>query len=80
MYLTLDQVILISDKQPLPSDTIVYERQLGSQRILTPDGGQSKYASEARRYGVLYFDANDTPCIIPDAFSMDDAMIAKDWR
>ncbi len=80
MYLTFNQVILVSDKQPLDTDTVVYERQLGNQRILTPDGDASKFVTEAKCYGVLYFDANDTPCVIPDAFSMDDAMIAKDWR
>lgn len=80
MYFTFDQVLIVSDKQPQSTDTVIYERELGSQRILTPDGGTSKYASSAKRYGVLYFDTNDTPCIIPDSFNMDDAMIAKDWR
>lgn len=80
MYLTLDQVLLVSDKQPQEGDTVVYERQLGSQRILTPDDAPSRHASEPKRYGVLYYDANETPCVIPDVFSMDDAMVAKSWR
>ncbi len=80
MYLTFPQVRLVSDKQPEPGDTVIYERELRGERILTTDSSESHIASQARRYGVLYFDANDRPCVIPDHFSMDDAGLARDWR
>ena len=80
MYLTFDQVMVVSDKKPLTTDIIVYERNLRGERVLTPDGGVSRYASEAKPYGVLYYDANGTPCIIPDVWSQEDAAIAKGWR
>jgi hypothetical protein len=78
MYLTMDQVTLVGDKGKVrPHDPVIYERDLAGNRIFTTDGGPSKYAGSAMRYGVLYFDAREQPCIVPDTWNEDDAGAAK---
>ena len=82
MYLTFDQVVLVQDKKKArPDDPVMYERELRGQRILTPDGGPSKYASEAKRYGVYYIDKthDENICVVPDTWDENDALLAKTW-
>lgn len=79
MYLTLDQITLVQDKSKAKSDDApVYERELNGDRIFTTDTTPSQHASKAKRYGVIYFDIGDRPCIIPDAWNDDDACRAKE--
>lgn len=80
MYLTFDQVILVADKRKLtPNDVYVYEREHRGQRILTTDNLARPGEPEPRLYGSLYFDTNDTPCVVPDEWTWDDAHLAKDF-
>lgn len=79
MYLYLDEVTLIASQSKVRSDDpVVYEREYRGERILTIDDKPSKYTDDARRYGVLYFDARDQPCVVPDAWSEDDAILARE--
>lgn len=78
MYVTLDQITLVQDKRKVRADDLpIYERQLSGVRIFTTDGGTSKYASEATRYGVIYFDTDDRLCVVPDVWNDEDAQIAR---
>jgi len=82
MYLTFDQVILVRDKHKLRlDDPVIYERELRGERILTPDGSTSQYASEAKPYGHYYIDKTyqENICVIPDEWNEDDAWLAKTW-
>lgn len=79
MYLYLHEVTLVADKAKVrPDDIPVFEREYRGERILTIDDKPSKYTDDARRYGVLYFDARDQPCVVPDAWSEDDALLARE--
>lgn len=84
MYLTFDQVLLVSDKKPLESDFPVYIKETYLGRILIPSFALENppiFKGETlQRYGILYFDANENPCIIPDVWSDEDAQVAKAWR
>lgn len=87
MYLTFNQVILISDKSKVqPDDTVVYVKETSTGRIFYPDfvfepdtfaDWQKKLSSQ--RYGILYLDANEQWCVVPDVWSEDDARFAKSW-
>ena len=78
MYVTLDQVILVKDKtKTRDGDPVVFVRELRGRAVLTTDGGASKHAGPAVKYGVLYFDTRDRMCIVPDVWSEDDARLAK---
>lgn len=78
MYVTLDQITLVQDKRRIrPDDLPIYERELNGERIFTTDGTPSKQASEAKRYGVIYFDSDDRLCVVPDTWSDDDAYCAR---
>ena len=77
MYLHFDEVALIGDRPPQQDDPVVYVRTLHGDRILTADPLDSRYATIARRYGHIYWDARDLPCVIPDDWNDDDALLAK---
>ena len=83
-YLTFNQVLLVSDKKPIASDTVVYIKETSNGRVLIPEIVLEHpplcQGETLQRYGVLYYDADEQPCIIPDVWSEDDARIAKDWR
>jgi hypothetical protein len=83
MYLKLEEVILVSDKSRLkPEDPVVYKHNLRGERILTLDPGPCEATTDAMRYGRLYFDVKDNPCVVPDTqeqFEVD-YMCARDWR
>ncbi len=84
MYLTFGQVLLVSDKKPLESDHAVYVKETSNGRILIPafvlENPPALKGETLQRYGVIYYDANETPCVIPDVWSDEDAVIAKGWR
>lgn len=78
MYLTLEQLTLVGDKRRArPDDPPIYEREYRGQRIFTTDASPSRSVGPAIRYGVLYFDSRDEPCIVPDAWSDEDAQVSK---
>ena len=82
MYLTFDQIILVADKFKLnKTDPVIYERELNGNRILTLDSDTSKYASAAKPYGRIYYDAQDRPCVVPDTQEQfnADCMCAKEF-
>ena len=79
MYLKLQEVTLVGDKRKARNgDRVVYKRAYGPDTIFTTDASPSKYSTEPQRYGVLYFDGRDRPCIVPDAWNEDDALRAKE--
>lgn len=87
MYLTLSQVTLIADQsKSRPDDAICYvrtaQRRLLSaapgERILTVDDTVTEATGPAERYGRLYYDARDEPCVVPDVWSEDDAALARE--
>lgn len=76
MYLTIDQVLMVRDASKIKaSDPVVYGH-------VHPVTGERVFSTDANStpYGRLYFDSRDTPCIVPDEWNQDDAMLAKDWR
>lgn len=78
MYLTFDQVTLIGDKRKArEGDPVVYVRAYRGDRILTLDGGPSAHAGPATRSGVLYYDAADRVCVVPDQWDDVDAQRAR---
>jgi hypothetical protein len=79
MYLTLDQVVLVADKSRIrPGDPIIYERGLRGKRIFTTDAEPAAPVTGAARYGRLYFDVGERPCIVPGRWDWNDAGLAKD--
>lgn len=79
MYVELHQVTLVRDKRHIrPGDPVIYEREFRGERIFTTDCEPSKYAGSAQRYGVLYFDSREQPCIVPDVWNENDVHIARD--
>ena len=76
MYLKFHEVILVRGNGKT-SDPVVYERTLRGERVLTQDSGTSKYATEAKPYGTLYYDTNGQPCVVPFDWSDDDALSAR---
>lgn len=79
MYVYLSEVVLVRE-HPRASDPVVYEREYNNERIFTTDSAPSKYASDAKPYGRLYFDTRDNACIVPAAWSDDDALLAKNFH
>ena len=66
MYIRFEDVTLISDYSKIRiDDTIVYERIYRGERALSTDDSPQEGFS-VRRYGMLYFDVNNQPCVIPD--------------
>lgn len=86
MYLTLNQVILISDTNKRQADdAIVYVKEDGRDgKRLFPDYGLTLSDIEKHRltrYGTIYTDKtrNENWCVVPDVWSDDDAACAKMW-
>ena len=86
MYLTLNQVILVSNQaKRQPEDAVVYFRDSAqSGKLLFPDFGltQDDIAKhELTRYGTIYTDKThqENWCVVPDVWNEDDAMCAKMW-
>jgi hypothetical protein len=84
MYLTFDQVLLVSDKSPMESDFPVYVKETSNGRVLVPafvlEHPPVLFGETLQRYGILYYDAREKPCVIPDVWSDQDAAIARGWR
>ncbi len=67
MYIRLEDVTLIGDRSKLrDDDPIVYERIHRGERVLTLDNEHKPGAPEPIRYGRMYYDVNDQPCVVPD--------------
>lgn len=86
MYLTLDQVILVSDtNKRQPEDATVYVKQHPIEgKHLFPEwvlDGTAHFGTKEmmQRYGTIYMDAGERWCIVPDVWSDNDAMCAKMW-
>lgn len=79
MYTLLSEVILVRAKYQRPTDPVIYERELRGESILTLDAAPSQYATEARPYGRLYEDSQGRLCVVPNQWSDDDAMLAKNF-
>jgi hypothetical protein len=85
MYLTFDQVVLVQDKRKVrPDDPLVYVRQHPNMgRVFTTGNTEIRRElgwGDPFEYGYLYFDAQETPCIVPHRWDEDDAMLAKSSR
>lgn len=82
MYAKLEEVTLVQDKSKRRSDDpVMYIRQFRNETILTPlsdPASNPRYGmGEATRYGTMYYDANETLCVIPDEWNEEHAQQAK---
>ena len=82
MYLKLSEITLVRNQQRYRkhSDVVIYQRDYRGDTIFTLDNQPSHHASEAVRYGTLYYDASDEPCVVPDAWSEGEAYQAKSFN
>ena len=79
MYARISEVTLVQSKTRVQADDpIMYERQYQGARILTTDNKSSRFVGPAKRYGVMYIDARDRICVVPDVWNPDEAMIARE--
>lgn len=84
MYLTISEVILISDKNKRqPEDAIVYAQQTINGKHFIPDyfgiSPEDIKKRNLKRYGTIYTDKTDKEnwCIVPDEWIEEDALSAK---
>lgn len=75
VYVTLSEITLIHPAmhQPHPDDIPIYARITDGRPVLTPDPSPARRTTPATLYGVLYYDADDRPCIVPNTWSDVDA-------
>lgn len=82
MYVTLQELTIVhpSKYRPQTGDRVAYERLLNGDRIFTITGEPSKYDSvPVKSAGILYFDTNENPVLVPNTWSDDDAWCARSF-
>lgn len=75
MYYTLSEITLVHPDTRLaqPDDVTIYARSVDGRPVLTTDPSPARRTSPATNYGVLYYDADDRPCVVPREWSDVDA-------
>ncbi len=72
-------MILVANKDKVDEcDPVIYVLEYGHARILTLDPIYHPHVGEAVRYGQLYYDSRENPCVVPDEWTWDDAHKCKD--
>lgn len=82
MYVTLQELTVVhpSKYRPQAGDRVAYERVLNGNRIFTITGEPSKYdCAPVKQAGILYFDTNEMPVLVPNVWSDDDAWCARSF-